>query len=376
MIYLDNNATTPLDPRVLDEMMPFFTSEYGNAASNHEFGRSINQRISSARASTAALLACDPRELVFTSGATEAINLAIKGIAKNYGSKGNHIITSSTEHSAVLDTCRSLEAEGYEVDYLSVDRNGLIDLKELIDAIKSTTILICVMIANNETGVIQPVNEISEIAQAHDILFMSDATQAIGKIPVNVSTLGVDLLAFSAHKFYGPKGIGGLFIRHKRPGVKLSPLLHGGGHEYGLRSGTLNVPGIVGMAKAAELAMDEMLKDTERISLLTHYLESNLLKEEHAFLNGHPTTRLHNTTNIGFRGVDANVVIGRLKTIALSNGSACTSAIIEPSHVLISMGVSSEDAYSSIRFSLGRFNTQEEIDTTIKELKPLVNVIV
>jgi cysteine desulfurase len=372
MIYLDNNATTQLDPRVLDAMMPFLTSKFGNAASSHAFGLSIKQHIQSAREDTAALLQCDPSEIIFTSGATEAINLGIKGVAKSYRSKGNHIIASVTEHSAVLDTCASLEADGYDVTYLRTNNHGLVDLMALRAAMKSTTILVCVMLANNETGVIQPVNEIAEIAHEFDALFMSDATQAVGKIPVNVYSLGIDLLAFSAHKFYGPKGIGGLLIQHKYPKIKLTPILHGGGHEYGLRSGTLNVPAIIGMGMAAQLALGEMHKDFEHITSLRTYLEINLLKEENAFLNGHPTKRLYNTTNISFKGVDANVLIGRLKTIALSNGSACTSAIMEPSHVLLAMGLSNESAYSSIRFSLGRFNTRREIETTITELKPLL----
>ncbi|QRR04154.1 cysteine desulfurase [Dyadobacter sandarakinus] len=372
MIYLDNNSTTQLDPRVLEVMMPFLTSEFGNAASSHTFGRRINNHVKSARENIAALLQCDPGEVVFTSGATEAVNLGLKGVAKNYRSKGNHIITANTEHPAVLDTCKSLEADGYDITYLPVDRDGLIDLMELKAAIKEATILICVMYVNNETGVIQPISDIADTAHEHGALFMCDATQAIGRIPINVYSLGIDLLAFSAHKFYGPKGIGGLFIQHKQPKVKMSPILHGGGHEHGLRSGTLNVPGIVGMAMAAQLAMNEMQRDADHVTMLRTYLEESLLKEENAFLNGSYDHRLYNTANLGFKGIDANVVIGRLQGIALSNGSACTSAIMEPSHVLKAMGLSNEDAYSSIRFSLGRFNSLMDIETTISTIKPLL----
>jgi cysteine desulfurase len=376
MIYLDNNATTPLDPRVLDAMMPFLTTEFGNAASNHTFGKRISRHVESARERVADLLNCDPRELIFSSGATEAINLAIKGIAKSGRTKGNHIITVSTEHSAVLDTCKSLEADGYDVTYLPVRNDGLLDLEVLSEAIRSTTLLICVMLVNNETGIIQPIKEISKIAHKHGILVMTDATQAVGKMPVDVYELGVDLLAFSAHKFYGPKGIGGLFIIRQHPKISLVPLLHGGGHEFGMRSGTLNVPAIVGLGKAAELALVEMSQDMEYIGDLTAYLERILLDEENAFLNGHLTSRLYNTANIGFKGIDANVVIGRLNMLALSNSSACTSAIMEPSHVLRSMGRSNEEAYSSIRFSLGRFTTREDIENAMLMLKPLISGII
>lgn len=307
MIYLDNNATTRLDPRVLDAMMPFLTDTYANAASTHPFGVSAHEAVKWARQQVADLLACETHELVFTSGATEAINLAIKGVAENYQTKGRHIVTVQTEHKAVLDVCAYLETRGFEVTYLPVQSDGLLDLDVVKAAIRADTILVSVMLVNNETGIIQPIREIAQLAHAAGALFMTDATQAVGKLPINVDALNIDLLAFSAHKFYGPKGIGGLFVRQRRPNkVKLEALLHGGGHERGLRSGTLNVPGIVSMGKAAELARLEMQRDSQRIGTLRDQLETTLLTIHGTRINGNREHRLYNVTNIFFENCDRN----------------------------------------------------------------------
>ncbi len=374
IIYLDNNATTQIDKRVLDEMMPFLTDKFGNASSNHEFGVAINQHVKEARAKISELIGSDANEIVFTSGATEAINIAIKGVAENYISKGKHIVTVSTEHPAVLDTCRYLETKGYEITYLPVQPDGLIDIDDVKNAIRSDTVLVCVMLVNNEIGVIQPIKCIAEMAHANGAFFMTDATQAIGKAPINVDELGVDLMAFSGHKFYGPKGTGGLFIRGRRPNnAKPLPLMHGGGHERGFRSGTLNVPGIIGMGKAAEIAKNEMLQDLKKIGSLRDELENDLLKIENTFLNGHKEKRLYNVTNICFRGADADAIMTGLKNIMISNGSACSSTKIEPSHVLNAIGRSDEDAYASLRFSLGKFNSRTDIHETYQSIKKIVN---
>lgn len=373
MIYLDNNATTQLDPRVLESMMPFLTSEYGNAASNHALGVQINQHVKGARTNIARLLNCDASEIIFTSGATEAINLAIKGVAKEYKQKGNHIITISTEHPAILDTCKSLEIEGFEITYLPVERDGLIDLSILQSAIRPTTILISVMMVNNETGVIQPIKEIADIAHAREIFFMTDATQAVGKMPIDVNELGIDLLAFSGHKFYGPKGIGGLYVRSKRPfKVKLPALLHGGGHERGMRSGTLNVPGIIGLGEAAKIAKAEMNVDALRITSLRDNLENQLLQLDHSFVNGNKNHRLYNVCNICLEGIDADAVIAGLDEVMISNGSACSSTKVEPSHVLCAIGLTDEQCYASLRLSMGRFTTKEDIDTAVSIIKNVV----
>lgn len=373
MIYLDNNATTQLDPRVLQGMMPFLTSEYGNAASNHAFGVQINQYIKDARNHVRNLLGCDTSEIIFTSGATEAINLAIKGVAKEYKNKGSHIITVATEHPAVLDTCKSLEADGFKVTYLPVQSDGIIDIEILRASILPETILISVMMVNNETGVIQPIKEIASIAHDREIFFMTDATQAVGKLPIDVNELGIDLLAFSGHKFYGPKGVGGLYVRSKRPfKVKLPALIHGGGHERGMRSGTLNVPGIVGLGEAARIAKQEMEENAFQITPLRNELENGLLKLERSFVNGNVTHRLYNVTNICFEGADADAIIAGLDDIMISNGSACSSTKVEPSHVLCAMGLNDEQCYASIRLSLGRFTTFDQIDITIRQLKKLV----
>lgn len=373
-IYLDNNATTKCDPRVVEAMLPFFSESYGNAASSHEFGTSINQSVKESREKIAELIKCEPNEIVFTSGATEAINLGIKGVAEANQSKGKHILTVTTEHSAVLDTCKYLESVGFEVTYLPVNSDGLLSLDEIERNIRTDTLLVCVMYVNNETGVIQSIGEISKIAHAKDAYVIVDATQAVGKIPIDVEGLGIDLLTFSGHKFYGPKGIGGLFIRSRRPfKVKLKSLIHGGGHERGFRSGTLNVPGIVGLGKAAEIAINEMKNDSKEIGELRDILESELLKIENTFVNGSRSKRLYNTTNICFAGADADAIMVGLKNIMVSNGSACTSAKVEPSHVLKSLGRSDAEAYSSIRFSLGRFNSKEEILQVIEATRSVVN---
>jgi len=373
MIYLDNNATTKIDPSVLEAMMPYLTSEFGNPASNHPFGAAINQQVKKAREQVADLIHCSPMELIFTSGATESINIAIKGIAKELKNIGNHIITVATEHAAVLDTCYSLTNEGYELTILRVGINGSINLEELNAAIRPTTILISVMFVNNETGVIQPIKQIADLAHQHQIAFMSDGTQAVGKMPVDVYELGIDILAFSGHKFYGPKGVGGLFIRNKRPyKVKLQPLLHGGGHELGLRSGTLNVAGIVGLGQAATLAMAEMEKYTKNIKTLRDGLENQLLQIDRSYVNGDPDNRLYNVSNIRFKDVDADAIIAGMDEIMISNGSACSSTKTEPSHVLKAMGLSDDDCYSSIRISLGKFNNEMEIDVTVATLKTAI----
>ncbi|GAB3542107.1 cysteine desulfurase family protein [Spirosoma fluminis] len=373
MIYLDNNATTRIDPRVLETMMPFLTDNFANAASTHPFGVSAHEAVKTARQQIADLLNCETHELVFTSGATEAINLAIKGVAENYLSRGKHIVTVQTEHKAVLDVCHYLETRGYEITYLSVQPDGLLNLDVVKAAIRPDTILVSVMLVNNETGVIKPIKAIAALAHDAGALFMTDATQAVGKMPIDVDQLGIDLLTFSAHKFYGPKGVGGLFIRQRRPNkVKLEALLHGGGHERGLRSGTLNVPGIVGMGKSAELAQLEMTRDSQRISALRDKLETALLTIPGTKVNGNREYRLYNTTNIYFENCDSDALIMGLEGMAVSNGSACTAASIDPSHVLLALGLTEQEAFSCLRFSLGRFNTEADITATINAVKGVV----
>lgn len=373
-VYLDNNATTPCDPRVVETMLPYFTENFGNAASrNHSFGWIAEEAVNYAREQVAQLVGADPKEIIFTSGATEADNLALKGVFEMYAGKGNHIITAVTEHKAVLDTCRHIEKLGGEVTYLSVKPNGLIDLNELEAAIKPETILIAIMYANNETGVIQPVSQISALAKKNGILFFSDAVQAIGKVPVDVNKDGIDLMAFTAHKMYGPKGIGALYVRGKNPRVKITAQMDGGGHERGMRSGTLNVPGIIGFGKAAELAGFEMDNDAKRLGALRGKLESELLMIEETYVNGNHEHRLPHVTNILFKHVESEgLLMGFNKNIALSSGSACTSASLQPSHVLKAMGLSDDLAYSSLRFSLGRFTTEEQIDYTIEQVRNTV----
>ena len=374
-VYLDYNATTPCDARVVETMLPYFSQHFGNAASrNHIFGWQAEEAVKYAREQVAALIGADASEIVFTSGATEAGNLALKGVYEMYASKGHHIITCAIEHKAVLDTCKHLEKLGADITYLPVKENGFIDLQDLEAAIQPTTILIAIMYANNEIGTIMPVKEISSIARKHNVLFFSDATQAVGKVPVDVNTDGIDLVAFSAHKMYGPKGVGALYVRRKNPRVRLAAQMDGGGHEKGMRSGTLNVPGIVGFGKACELCRNEMQKDAERLSRLRDKLETALLQLEEVQVNGDTTQRLPHVSNISFKHVEAEALLtGFNKEIALSSGSACTSASIEPSYVLKALGLSDDMAHSSLRFSLGRFTTEEEIDYTIEGVSKAVH---
>ncbi len=373
-IYLDNNATTPMDPRVLEAMTPYFLEHYGNAASrNHPFGWEAEEAVDYAREQVAKLIGADPKEIIFTSGATEADNLGIKGIYEMYASKGNHIITATTEHKAVLDTCKHIEKSGGEVTYLQVQPDGLIDLKELEAAIKPTTILIAIMYANNEIGVVMPIKEISAIARKHGVLLFTDGTQAVGKIPVDVNKDGIDLMAFTGHKMYGPKGVGALYVRRKNPRVKVTAQMDGGGHERGMRSGTLNVPGIVGFGKACEICMLDMEEDTKRISKMRDHLETELLKLEEAYVNGSREHRLPHVANISFKHVEGEgLLMGFNKNIALSSGSACTSASLEPSYVLKALGLGDDLAHSSLRFGLGRFTTDEQIEYTIKAISETV----
>ena len=373
-IYLDHNATTPMDPRVLETMIPYFTENFGNAASrNHSFGWHAEEAVDYAREQIAQLIGADPKEIIFTSGATEGDNLGIKGVYEMYASKGNHIITCTTEHKAVLDTCKHLEKLGAEVTYLEVQPDGLIDLKALEAAMRPTTILVAIMYANNEIGVVQPVKEISAIAKKHGALFFTDAVQAVGKIPVDVNADGIDLMAFTAHKMYGPKGVGALYVRRKNPRVKVTAQLDGGGHERGMRSGTLNVPGIVGFGKACELARLEMASDTERISKLRDKLENALKQIDESYVNGNPAHRLPHVSNISFKYVEGEgLMMGFNQNIALSSGSACTSASLEPSYVLKALGLGDDLAHSSLRFGLGRYTTEEQIDYTIKAVTDTV----
>jgi cysteine desulfurase len=374
-VYLDNNATTPMDPRVLETMLPYFREHFGNAASrNHAYGWEAEEAVDYAREQVAKLVGAEAKEIIFTSGATEADNLAVKGVFEMYASKGKHIITCVTEHKAVLDTCHHLEKSGGEVTYLPVQPDGLIDLKELEAAIKSETILIAIMYANNEIGVLQPVKEISNIARKHGVLFFTDATQAAGKIPVNVQNDGIDLMAISAHKINGPKGVGALYVRRKHPRVRLAAQMDGGGHERSMRSGTLNVPGIVGFGKACELCRLEMEADAKRIKVLRDKLENALLQIEETYVNGNKEYRLPHVSNISFKYVEGEALIMSFnKYMALSTGSACTSASIEPSYVLKALGNSDDMAHASLRFGLGRFTTEEEIDFAIEQITAAVN---
>ena len=374
-VYLDNNATTQVDPRVLEAMIPYFTEHYGNAASrSHSFGWEAEEAVDYAREQVAQLIGAEPKEIIFTSGATEADNLALKGVYEMYASKGNHIITVNTEHKAVLDSCKHIEKLGGEITYLGVNKDGIIDLDELRKAIKPNTILIAIMYANNETGVIQPIKEISAIARKNGILFFTDATQAAGKIPIDVNKDGIDLMAFSAHKMYGPKGVGALYIRRKNPRVKVIAQMDGGGHERNMRSGTLNVPGIVGFGKACELCRIEMKKDTEQIKKLRDKLESELLALGDVYVNGSKENRLPNTVNLSFKHVESEaLMLGFNKDIAVSSGSACTSATLEPSYVLKALGVEDDLAKAAIRFGLSRFTTELEIDYAIERVAATVS---
>lgn len=375
LVYLDNNATTPVDPRVVKAMLPYFTEHFGNAASrNHPFGWEAEEGVDYAREQVAKLIGAEEKEIIFTSGATEAINLALKGAFEMYSKKGNHIITVRTEHKAVIDTCKHIEKMGGEVTYLEVQYNGLVDLKELEAAIKPNTILVSIMFANNETGVIQPVEEIGKICEKHGVLFMSDITQAAGKVPVDVKKLGIHLATFTAHKMYGPKGVGCLYVNRIKPRVKVVAQMDGGGHERGMRSGTLNVPGIVGFGKAAEICLEQMVQDTARLSALRDKLERELGEMEEVTVNGTRETRMPHVTNMSFKHVEGEGLMMTFNQhIALSSGSACTSASLEPSYVLVAMGLGDDLAHSSLRFSLGRFTTEEDIDYTIGAIRKGVN---
>ena len=372
-IYLDNNATTPLDPRVLEAMMPYLTEVFGNAASrNHPFGWAAEEAVDYARDQISSLINCDAKEIIFTSGATESDNLGIKGVFEMYSQKGNHIITATTEHKAVLDTCKHIEKLGGRVTYLPVNSEGLISLEDLEAAMTPQTILVTIMYGNNETGTIQPIREIAAIAHKHGALFMTDGTQAVGKIPVDVVADSIDLMAFTAHKMYGPKGVGALYVRRKNPRVKVTAQMDGGGHERGMRSGTLNVPGIVGLGKACELARLEMVADTARLSAMRDRLERELLTLEESYVNGSREHRLPHVTNISFKYVEGEGLMMGVKDLAVSSGSACTSASLEPSYVLKALGLSDDLAHSSLRFGLSRFTTDEQIDYAINHVKEAV----
>jgi cysteine desulfurase len=373
-VYLDNNATTKVDPRVLDAMIPYFTEDFGNAASrNHPFGWKAEEAVDYAREQIATLIGASEKEIIFTSGATESNNLALKGVFEMYAEKGKHMITAVTEHKAILDTCKHLEKQGAEITYLHPAENGLLTVAQVEEAIRPDTILVTIMFGNNEIGVLQPIREIAAVCKKHGVLFHSDATQAVGKIPVDVIADNIDLMSFTAHKMYGPKGIGALYVRRKNPRVKVTAQMDGGGHERGMRSGTLNVPGIVGFGKAAELARLEMASDTERIIKMRDRLENSLLTLEESYLNGSKEHRLPHTTNISFKYVEGEGLMMAIKDIAVSSGSACTSASLEPSYVLKSLGLDDELAHSSLRFGLSRYTTDEEIDFTIKCVTDAVN---
>lgn len=372
-IYLDNNSTTPMDPRVLEAMIPYFTEHFGNAASrNHPFGWSAEEAVDYAREQIAKLIGADSREIIFTSGATESNNLAIKGVFEMYAAKGNHMITVTTEHKAVLDTCKSVEKMGGKVTYISPDSEGMITLAQVKEAITPETILISIMFGNNEIGVLQPIREIATLAKEHGILFHTDATQAVGKIPVDVLADNIDLMSFTAHKMYGPKGVGALYVRRKNPRVKVSAQMEGGGHERGMRSGTLNVPGIVGFGKACEICMNEMEQEAIRLIALRDRLEKELSVIEESYINGNVKHRLPHVSNMSFKYVEGEGLIMGVKDIAVSSGSACTSASLEPSYVLKALGLDDELAHSSLRFGLSRFTTDEEIDFAINHVKEAV----
>ncbi len=382
-VYFDNHATTPVDPRVLDAMLPYFTDRFGNAASrNHSFGWSAEEAVENGRAQIAKLIGATPKEIIFTSGATESNNLAIKGAAEMYREKGNHIITQVTEHKAVLDTCKRLEKYGYQVTYLPVEKDGRVNLDDLRRAITDKTILISIMYANNEIGVVQPIAEIGKIAKEKGVFFHVDGVQAAGKIPVDVNKDNIDLLSMSAHKFYGPKGVGALYVRRRNPRVQLSAIIDGGGHERGMRSGTLNVPGIVGFGMACELALKEMPEESIRLRGMRDRLKDRLFaKLDELFINGSMEHRLPHNLNVSFAYVEGESLLMGINDVAVSSGSACTSATLEPSYVLKALGVGEDLAHTSIRFGLGRFNSEEEVDyvadrlvnvvTRLRELSPL-----
>jgi cysteine desulfurase len=379
-IYFDYHATAPVDPEVLQTMIPYFTEVFGNAASrNHEYGWTAEAAVERARQQIATLIGATDKEIIFTSGATESNNLAIKGVAEMYQSKGNHIITSTIEHKAILDTCHALEQKGFQVTYLPVDHYGQVSAESVRQAITPQTILVSIMAANNEIGTINPIGAIGKVCKEKGVLFHTDAVQLIGKAPVDVEEMGIDLLSLTAHKMYGPKGVAALYVRRKNPRVRLSAMVHGGGHERGMRSGTLNVPGIVGFGKAAELAGCLMVEETHRIKQLRDLLWEKIQAElDEVFLNGHPTERLVGNLNVSFAYVEGESLMMGMKELAVSSGSACTSASLEPSYVLKNIGVGEDLAHTSIRFGLGRFTTQEEVEfaakkviSTVKKLRDL-----
>ncbi len=373
-IYMDNHATTPVDPRVLEAMLPYFTDRFGNAASrNHSFGWAAEEAVEAARKQVADLIGATAKEIVFTSGATESDNLAIKGAALMYREKGNHIVTVVTEHKAVIDTCKHLEKDGFEVTYLPVRRDGLIDLDQLRDAITDRTILVSVMAANNEVGVLQPTGEIGRITRERGVLFHTDAVQAAGKVPFDVNASNVDMASLSAHKIYGPKGVGALYVRRRNPRVLLTPIIDGGGHERGMRSGTLNVTGIVGFGKAAAICREELAPEAARLTALRDRLNDGLHRHlDDIFVNGSMEHRLPGNLNVSFAYVEGESLLMGISDIAVSSGSACTSATLEPSYVLKALGTGDELAHSSIRFGLGRFNTEEEVDFVVDKLSAVV----
>jgi cysteine desulfurase len=386
-IYFDYQATTPMDPRVLEAMLPYFTDDFGNAASrSHSFGWKAEEAVEKARAQIAGLIGASPKEIVFTSGSTEAINLAIKGVVEMYAEKGKHIVTSLVEHKAVLDTCKHLEKEGCEVTYLQPDKKGRISVEQVAEALRKDTVLVALMWANNEVGTLNPIREIGALCHERGVLFFTDATQAVGKVPVDVEADHVDMLCLSGHKIYGPKGAGCLYVRRKNPRVRLVAQMDGGGHERGMRSGTLNVPGIVGLGKACEVSMQDLEKDARYTAALRDDFEKRIFAAlDHVHLNGDKDHRLPNNSNLSFKYVEGESLIMGIKDIAVSSGSACTSASLEPSHVLRAMGVGDEIAHSSIRFGFGRFTTKEQVDFAVdhvvsavkrlRELSPLYEMV-
>ncbi|MBI4081370.1 MAG: IscS subfamily cysteine desulfurase [Candidatus Lambdaproteobacteria bacterium] len=374
-IYLDNHATTRLDPRVLEAMLPYFTEKFGNAASrNHAFGWEAEEAVEQAREQVGRLIGAEAKEMLFTSGATESDNLALVGVAEFYKEKGNHIITAPTEHKAILDTCHMLEQKGFRVTYLDVDKFGSIDLNQLADAFTDKTILVSLMAANNEIGTLHPLGEVGRLTRERGVLFHTDATQGVGHMDLDVEAMNIDLASFTAHKIYGPKGVGALYVRRRKPRVRLTPLINGGGHERGMRSGTLNSPGIVGFGAAAELCRVEARSEREHLVALRDRLRKGIQGElDFVHLNGHPTERHPGNLNLSFAFVEGESLIMGISDIAVSSGSACTSASLEPSYVLRALGVGDDLAHSSIRFGIGRFNTLEEIDHTIKRVVEVVS---
>jgi cysteine desulfurase len=374
-IYMDNNATTRCDPRVVEAMLPFFTEHFGNAASrNHEFGWFAEEAVDTAREQIAALIGASSKEIIFTSGATESNNLAIKGVAAMYKKKGNHLITQVTEHKAVIDPCKRLERDGYQVTFLPVDKYGQVSAQQVAEALTDGTILVSLMAANNEIGTLLPIKEIGKLCKAKGVLFHTDAVQAVGKVPLDVEEMGIDLLSLSAHKIYGPKGVGALYVRRKNPRVRLDPIIDGGGHERGMRSGTLAVQNIVGLGTACELCRKEMVEEEKRLLYLREKLRKGILDRlDEVSLNGHPTERLPGNLNLSFAYVEGEGLMMGMKDVAVSSGSACTSASLEPSYVLKALGVGDDLAHSSIRFGLGRFNTEEEVDYVIDHVVQAVS---